>query len=162
MADLWIDLARFSTFAGLQVPWAGVFVAAGTCGMLLCGSYSKYLNWIDLLPISYLATLDTAHRFCFVGFLMKLQMFLRKGTLPAPMAQERRLGPQWHFKRRLLVSCLCPLPLQRRWGALTEPCSDLAVSPHAAGVVLLFLSPQNVNHEPVVFHLDIKGSVTIF
>lgn len=28
----------FSNFSGLQVPWADAFVAAGVCGMLLCGA----------------------------------------------------------------------------------------------------------------------------
>lgn len=42
------------------------------------------------------------------------------------------------------------------------PCSDLAVLRHASGVAPPFLPPQDVNHEPVDFCLDIKGSVTTF
>lgn len=52
--SLELTLCGFSNFAGLQVPWADAFVAAGVCGMLLCEACYMVesqqifeLNWLS-------------------------------------------------------------------------------------------------------------------
>lgn len=180
IADLRVSPAQLSRRAGLRAP-------PGTLGRCLGRQWPAALwaaalwvpaaLWIELVSFSSIigVTLDAAHEFCPVDFLMKRQDVpgfscsgsghRREGVGRAALHPRRETPvPNCSLPCACCVrgSCQGPCPPVWRWGLLG---SNVVVSPRSAGGPVCsgaasFFS--GCDSWAVAFYLDVEGSGTIF